>query len=272
MNYLMEKRNRMNLRKLNIALFVLIFSFSCTNRPKEILSPGDMEDLFFEMYLIDGTIDQRNSLEWISDTASILIYKDLLASYQVTPAVFDSSLVWYGQRPKQMKRIYENLIRRLEEYKKEEFAKIDLEDSLQRINKIISPSVWKYSSAYEMKLDSAVKNLDFTLVDSNFVYLDEYHLKFKFSSEFKDTTARINAGLRIHYADGETDSLYHSLSTDSIERSYVFYMHARRDAVIDSLRADLCVVKGKYKASRKIKFRDVNLIRNYKLKNLPTKE
>lgn len=254
-------------RKHNFLLLLILFLTACSNRPKEVLSSGEMEIVLFEMYLVDGAMEQKNGMVGNTDTSLLALYQELLIEHKITQADFDSSLVWYSNRPKQFKRIYTNVIRRLEEFKTTESARIDLVDSLARMNEIKQYSLWNKATKFEVGADSSLSALQFSLVDTTLTRYDEYQLKFKAFALYKDSLDKYHAGLYIYYSDGHKDSLIYKLKADSVERSYTYHMFARKDAEIDSLAATLLVVEDTIPSNMKFKFRDIDLLRRYKLKN-----
>lgn len=261
----MAKRKKRMWWKLKLIAILFFVVGACTNRPKEILTPGEMEDVFFELYLVDGAIEQKISMGGAVDTSLMYMYQHVLHDYELSQADFDSSLVWYANRPKQFKRIYENVIQRLEEHQNQETARVDLVDSLAKMNEIKSYSVWNKASKFDVGHDSVLTHLQFSIVDSNFVLQDEYVFRYKAIAHFKDSSEHFKTGLYLYYADGKVDSLIHSIRADSVERSYTFYFHARRDHRIDSLGGNLLMVADTLPSNFKLQFRDVDLVRQYKM-------
>lgn len=267
MIYWMAKRKKMMWKKLNFILFLVLFLNACSNRPKGVLSSAKMEDVLFEMYLVDGAIEMKNAMVGRTDTSLLALYQELLLENKISQADFDSSLVWYSNRPKQFKRIYSNVIRRLEEFKTTESARIDLADSLARMNEIKQYSLWNKSSKFEVGVDSSLSTLQFSFVDTTLARYDEYQLKFKAIALFKDSLERYHTGLYIYYSDGHKDSLLYNLKADSVERTYTYHIFARKDAEIDSIGATMLAVEDSIPLKMKFKFRDIDLLRRYKLKN-----
>ncbi len=256
--------------KLNFIALLLISVVSCTNRPKEVLSPSKMEDVIFDLYLVDGAFEQKNIVDAGVDTSLVKMYQGILDKHEISQANFDSSLVWYASQPKQFKRIYEDVILRLEKFKTKESARIDLEDSLAILNEVHHYSIWKNASKYQITNDSVLSRYEFAVTDTNFIKYDEFLLKFKARLGPVDSVSKYSTGVWIYYSDGKRDSLLSALKTDSVEWSYSFHLHARRDAAVDSLKIVLLQTDKSQKEKFKLIINELDLVRRYKLANSKT--
>lgn len=76
-----------------VALVVLIPS-GCSDRPKDVLSEGDMVDLLADMELADAYVMGRSAFS--EDSMRRLLHESVLERHGVTNAQMDSSLQWYG--------------------------------------------------------------------------------------------------------------------------------------------------------------------------------
>lgn len=76
-----------------VALAVLIPA-GCSDRPKDVLSEGDMVDLLVDMELADAYVMGRSGFS--EDSMRRLLHESVLERHGVSNAQMDSSLRWYG--------------------------------------------------------------------------------------------------------------------------------------------------------------------------------
>lgn len=94
-----------------IFLFVAIAVLaSC--RPRHVLSPKQMEDIFVDLHMADGVLSE-SGYNYGHDEALKAYYNVVLAEHGTTQAQFDSSLVWYTRHPNQFDKIYPKVVERL---------------------------------------------------------------------------------------------------------------------------------------------------------------
>ncbi|MCQ2311219.1 MAG: DUF4296 domain-containing protein [Paludibacteraceae bacterium] len=93
-------------------LLVVVLLVGC--RPRGVLSPKQMEDLFVDLHTADGIL-QEAGYNYGHDEALRGYYEAVLEEHGVTQAQFDSSLVWYTANPTIFDKIYPKVINRLQE-------------------------------------------------------------------------------------------------------------------------------------------------------------
>lgn len=88
------------------ALCLACLFVACEQRPKGVLSKGDMEDVLYDYHLAQAMTD------WVPDREGESNQPYLDAVFQkhgITQEEFDSSLVWYNAHADDLKDIYDNL-------------------------------------------------------------------------------------------------------------------------------------------------------------------
>lgn len=82
-------------------------------RPRTVLSPKQMEDIFVELHTADGLI-QEAGMNYGHDEQVQGYYQVILEQHNTTQQQFDSSLVWYTAHPTFFDKIYPKVIERLQ--------------------------------------------------------------------------------------------------------------------------------------------------------------
>ncbi len=106
-----EMKITMN-RICDVVLLLIVASVMTSCRPRGLLSPNEMEDLFVELHRAEGIIYVKGYKNG-HDSVVRLTYDSILKSHGVTRAQFDSSLVWYTDNPMVFDKIYPHVIDRL---------------------------------------------------------------------------------------------------------------------------------------------------------------
>lgn len=230
-------------------LFLLLTA--CYSRPDGVISPSKMRNFITELHLLEGTMAQNN-VDMYDERIPVYYYNALLNKHKITKAEFDSSLVYYTNHPKRFDRIYAAVMRDLEKLEKDVLSgvyELPVPDSIRlKPEQIELPTL---ASAYRFVPDSPYTRLAFTVSNVELLPLDIYHLRFRIRREPRDSSEGAYAALRVHYADGRVDSIWHPIQTDSILRRYHFQAQVVRNMPIDSLSGVLLgskSVKGEFYA------------------------
>jgi hypothetical protein len=125
---------------LLIFLAGLLMISSCQNRPKEVLSRKEMEQLLYDVYLAEATMENEYQLFNTPEKKEAYINR-LFASHGVTQAEWDSSLAWYSDRIDLYLKMNDSVKARLERARKEVDAEIARLAALKvRDPRTLSPS------------------------------------------------------------------------------------------------------------------------------------
>lgn len=96
-----------------IATLAAFTFFSCTYRPRGILSERKMKEVLVDMHRADGIMQVSGAL-YSNDDNVAAYYKSVLDKHGITQAQFDSSLVWYTDNPNIFDKMYPSIIEQLE--------------------------------------------------------------------------------------------------------------------------------------------------------------
>lgn len=233
---------------------------ACDNRPDNVLSQNKMADILFEMHKLEGAFTEKSdSIITIQDQKPF--YNSILAKYNITQAQFDSSIVWYSKYPKKYERIYDNVIERL--------AALD-QDVKNRIYHPIDSfalkhtklEIWDTLTNYNFSKDSKRTKLKFEITDSTLQYGDKYTLTFLQKIAIEDSCTNRHIVIRINYANGIIDSIYHKSHNDDLLKRYCFKISAKQKSKIKSISGELLGSK-EYKGIFNTKTDSISLIREY---------
>ncbi|GAB1416238.1 hypothetical protein MASR2M117_16440 [Paludibacter sp.] len=215
-----------------LSALIVVLS-ACSNRPKGVMSKGEMRAFLTEFHLLEGTLSSHPEL---SDREKAYYYQALFAKHHISKADFDSSIVYYTKNPKAFERIYTKVGSDLDELKSDVEAGKYLPvipDSIKFKPEI--SNLWLRTTYFNFPKDTVDNTLNFNIKNNLLLTKDLYTFSFRMLSLSKDSSLTAYSALRIHYADGVVDSLWHVIKTDSVLRRYKFVLNARRNFKIDSL-------------------------------------
>jgi len=243
--------------------FLLLFIVTaCGFKSDRILSQREMRNFLTDLHVLEGLI--MNDPEIGNDERiEVYYYNALFSKHHITKAVFDSSLVFYTKQPKRFERIYAGVIRKLEKLQTDVIAgKYErvLPDSIR-----LKPFQYELpglDTLYVFTPDSPRTKLPFAVRNVPLLTKDIYHLRFRLRREPSDSSVAGYAALRIHYADGVVDSLWHPTQNDSVLRKYHFRLQAKRNLPIDSVSGVL-LGTGKVKGKFRVYLDSVRIEREY---------
>lgn len=181
----------------------------------------------------------------------------------MTPAQFDSALVWYGRDPKRFEKIYGRVIARLTE--EETAVKAGKYHTIlpQRPVEPARINLWRDSTHLTLYGDSSARRtFAFTIADTSLLADDLYEFRFRSRVASGDSCPELHMHFNLHYADGRVDSIYLPLPADSLLHRYTLRIQAHSGAKIDSLHgrfltADTCL------CARHTDIDSLSLIRSY---------
>jgi len=240
-------------------LFVMA---ACSSRPDGVMSQREMRLFLTDLHLLEGVLAQHPEIAG-DDRLQVYYYNALFEKHGITKANFDSSLVYYTKQPKRFERIYANVTRQLEQLEKDVIDgkyELAIPDSILKRPTITDlPAL---AASYRFTPDSTRTRLAFSIQNSDLMTRDVYHLRFRMRREPRDSSEGVYAALRIHYADGHTDSLSYPIKNDSILRRYHFRLVARRNLAVDSLSGVLLGAKST-KGQFRVTVDSISLKREY---------
>ncbi|MDD4646194.1 MAG: DUF4296 domain-containing protein [Bacteroidales bacterium] len=100
------------------AFLVLLILFSCGNKQTSpetgILSEKKMVELIVDTHLVDAILSVENSRGEEKRDLGLFYYPSVLEKHGITKAQMDSSVSWYMKNPEAYTRIYEKVIKELD--------------------------------------------------------------------------------------------------------------------------------------------------------------
>ena len=97
--------------------------------PKEITQPKEMENILFDIHVLDGYVSEIPSAD-SAKKLSAPMYKGIFKKYGSDSATHAKSMVYYYARPDLLTKIYDNITVRLEKNKVIELEKVRKADSV----------------------------------------------------------------------------------------------------------------------------------------------
>lgn len=116
--------------KVNSAVFILTlaacFFSACSTRPAYVLSDKQMEEVLYDLYLAEVTIDEHSYIFNNDSTARQNLLDFIFKKHKITAQAFDTSLIWYNQNMEKYLKINDKV--------KERFSVLssDLKNQIER--------------------------------------------------------------------------------------------------------------------------------------------
>jgi hypothetical protein len=130
----------------------LIFSlcFACKpGVPKDLIQPDQMEKVLYDIHLADGYIGAQGKPDTVKIVASSY-YKGIYNKFKIDSATYVKSLNYYYNNPVTLSKMYENIIKQLENERKRNDKRIEIETiETQRKNLAKSTQVFDVSKLAE---------------------------------------------------------------------------------------------------------------------------
>lgn len=247
-------------------LIISLLVVNCTRRPKEILKPSEMTRVLVDIHIADG-IFSISDFKKLSNEEKALYYQSILVKHNTTQAQFDSSVVWYSHDPKQFEKIYNKVTIQLTKYEEDvkngKYDSLISKDTLPHLTEI---NIWNQPTKFEFNGNRNRSELHFVITDSTLMTQDSYLLSFRQQIQPSDTCNQ-RAILYIHYANGETDSIFKELHSDGKLRKYTLRLIASHYEIIDSLSGYLLASGMCPKVPQTTYTDSISLIRFYNISN-----
>jgi hypothetical protein len=213
---------------------IMLFQFAaCSTRPDDVMSRKEMRSFLTDLHLLEGVFSSNPPAH---DRERAYYYNALFEKHGITKAEFDSSLVYYTKNPKVFERIYARVNNNLEALKADvaggKYFPV-LPDSIRL--KPEFTNIWSLDTTFTYPADSAKNKLHFSIANRKLLTKDIYDFSFRMRAVPRDSLQMGYTAFRIHYADGQVDSLWHEVVCDSLLRRYKFRFRAVRNYKIDSL-------------------------------------
>jgi hypothetical protein len=193
-------------RILPLLALIMLFLIACDDRPKDVLSRGQMENVLYDYHIMQGIIDELPSEER-EDKAQDYI-NAVFEKHGITEAQFDSSIVYYNRHAKDLHKIYTNLKKRYTEINDE----IQLVNGNNDMMAIFSTggdttNLWNSSKLLILRNKTLLNKESFTIhADTSFQRQDQFILTISpvFIKEGRDEYGLdLHVGLSVLYTNGK---------------------------------------------------------------------
>ena len=96
-----------------IIAFLLASCQTEEKRPPEVLDPGSMEKVLFDIHLAEGALKANFILGDSASKVAPSLYEEIYRRYGTNEVEFERSLNWYLARPEKMEEIQKSITERL---------------------------------------------------------------------------------------------------------------------------------------------------------------
>lgn len=103
--------------KHRVAIFLFLMMclvVSCDKAPNGVIPESKMEPLLVDLELAEAYIESHWD-QFPDDSSKLVLKQSVFAKHDVTPELYDTSLVWYARNMDVYIKVYDNVIGRLQE-------------------------------------------------------------------------------------------------------------------------------------------------------------
>ena len=164
-------------------VLLMVFVVGCKPTvPSEYIQPDDLEDILYDYHVSQAMSKEVGSGNF--DYKRNLYFMAVLKKYDVSEAVFDSSLVYYYSHADRLKDIYLRVAERLNDNAKVLGASVgDIGKYSQYSETGDTANIWKYETYMMLIPKPTVNRFDFHIkADTSFYIGDSF--MFQFMSDF----------------------------------------------------------------------------------------
>lgn len=220
---------RKKLHRYGVILLIGAFVAGCSKVPDGILSEKQMQAVQVDMQLAQAMVNM-NAKAFPDDARKEALYQSIFRKHRITQAVYDSSLVWYGRNLDIYMKVYERVLKDLDERQK---ALGDIQAKAAPASKQDSVDIWprrKYlvlephalfnGTTFDIRPEtnypsgsSFVLGMDVWGLNKRMLFKPEVRI----SVEQEDTTLTINDKIE---RDGYHETVLQSIPTQKVKRVY----------------------------------------------------
>jgi hypothetical protein len=203
-----------------IALMLL----SCNMRPFGVMNSEKMEDVLYDFYIADATINVKHLSSERDE-----YYNYVFEKHKISKNKFEKSIRWYATKPQSLELIYSNVKTRIEKLQADvDGYKFHSEEKLtDEKNSLDTIAIYNFEQKYHFENSVPKDSLKFEIaVRNNFALGDKFILQFFMKIESLDVkdeylpTAK--ASLIITYLDGKQKKIMQKLFADNKTYKYTF--------------------------------------------------
>ena len=232
---------RSNLRIYGLVLLIAILFAACSKTPGGVLSEKEMQKVVTDMVLAEAMIN-TNPKVFTDDSAKIVLYQSVFDKHEITQALYDSSLIWYGQNLDIYMKLYERVTADLN---KQVAALGDVQADAEPVSTRDSVNIWPRRPSFMLHPKAVFNGITIDIrpetyysSGSTFVLgvnvwgLNDslkYRPVIRLTAEQPDTVITVNDTIR---TDGYHQTVLKTHATKQIRRLYGFiWMNNGQDSV-----------------------------------------
>lgn len=211
-----------------IALLILLLTACHGWRPRNVLSPDDMEDVLFDLHLTEASI--RTLYPEMSFEQQQVSFLRVLEAHGLDTVQYNRSLEWYGEHPMQLRNIYDSLQQRarllgqdVEAYRfHPELTALHQLDTLNCI------ALYHFRSHYRFTACPVADSVAFSIDNPDFFAPgDKYVWRFymhamTYDTVHFDTLHHTTVRFCITYHNGHTDTLHAPIPANGRRYRFTF--------------------------------------------------
>lgn len=248
---------RNKLHKYGFVLLLGSLLVACSKTPEGVLSEKQMQAVQVDMQLAEAFIGMNNK-DFPDNAHKEALYKSVFRKHGITEALYDSSLVWYGQNLDIYMAVYDRILADLDKQQK---ALGDVQATASPVTKQDSIDIWPRRTSLELMPDALFNGVTFSIQPespyssgSSFVLgmnvwgmnaNMQYQPEIRLSADQGDTIVTVFNKIR---RDGYQETILKSVPTKQVKRVYGYIFLNNADST----------------SYRKIYLDDINLMKyNY---------
>ena len=207
-----------------MALLATTLLAACSKVPDGILSEKKMQGVLMDMLLAEAMVNVDYNT-YKSDTMKLALYESVFRKHDITQAVYDSSLVWYGRNLDIYMEVYNRV---LADLNKRINNLGDVQADAAPVSNRDSVDIWPRRSGSSFVLGVRVWGLN-----NKMAYKPEVRL----SADQGDTTLTVNSKIT---KDGYHETILKTIPTKKVKRVFGYIRMDNMDTTyykvyIDSL-------------------------------------
>ena len=212
-------------------LMLICVAASCSRVPKHIISEKKLRAVLYDMQIAEALVETKNEQFRTNDERQV-VYNSVFAKHNISQALYDSSLVWYGKNMDLYMRIYKLVLKDVNE-KITALGDIKPDPISGDISAKDSVDIWIYNRNYTFSPVHVFNTLTFDIapqtpyssgssyvlgvsvwgISPDFKHKPKIHL----SAVMADTIISVNKDIT---ADGYYETVVKTIATKQIRRVY----------------------------------------------------
>lgn len=152
----------------------VLFVYACTDRPDGVLPRKAMEDVLYDVYLAQATL--QSVPRYASAGAKDTLIAGVMAKHKITQAQFDSSIVWYSRQGEVYYKINDVVSQRLKDFQRE--ITTDESQALKMRKKYDGVTL---PSSVTLDAHAGISTFSFTIDSLRFSIVDTAKFDFNFN-------------------------------------------------------------------------------------------